>query len=506
MDTESNQSGYSYHSRHHHREKSQDSLKSVTIQTAAGEALLGDDSGRGEEEDAEQDDRWGETTTAVTSERSASLEEMTQSRGSGHAQVLGPSTRTMVGFYMACTLALFSFLTPPAFILLPQVLWGSELEPCGVVCEGLYISVAFKLLILVLASWAVFFRPSRSALPRLVTFHALLLVLLIIFLSSYWLFYGVRVLGTHERNLLDVVQYATSLVDALIFIHYLAVILLEIRHLRPFYFLTVVRSSDGEARFYSLGALSIQNAALFVLENYYKDFHVFNPSIPISKKSTRREQHCGVKLYTVDGPDNSTVSQSQSMVSGSSNYKERYYEEVEHARKVRRRKARMVVAVHEAFFQLKRLAEKDEEWKDPHMLHPREAAQSIFPLIAKSLQRYLRTTHQTHLYTMEGIIQHLTVGITHSMSPQAFLEQYLHAGPPILFPDSPSATWTLVSEESVTRPRSELTFSLQSSDTQLVVSVSGIPFLSLSETFIPPNSHQFMVSSQPENNLLLDPL
>ncbi|KAG8429520.1 hypothetical protein GDO86_019963, partial [Hymenochirus boettgeri] len=237
------------------RDRSGDGQKSVTIQPAVGQPLLGEDSGRGEEDDDGQDDHWGETTTAVTSERSASLEDLAPSGGPRSPDTIRPEPRIMAGFYVSCTLALFSLLTPPTFIVLPQILWGSKLHPCSVTCEGLYISVAFKLLLLVLATWAVFLRPPRSSLPRLVEFHALLLVLLFLLLTSYWLFYGVRVLGTQEKNLLGVVEYSASLVDTLLFIHYLALVLLELRQLQPFFIIKVMRGSDGETRFYSLGTL-----------------------------------------------------------------------------------------------------------------------------------------------------------------------------------------------------------------------------------------------------------
>lgn len=392
----------------------------------------------------------------------------------------------MLGFYVFCVLGVLTLLTPPVFILLPQVLWNSELEPCGVICEGLYISVAFKMLFMVLGSWAVFLRTPRYVLPRLVEFRAFLLLLLCIFLLSYWLFYVVRVLGARERNLLSVVQYATSQVDAFIFIHYLAVVLLELRQLQAYYILTVVRSSDGESRFYTLGTVSIQRAALFVLENYMKDFPAYTPD----GKKLRKASH-PLEGKGVDGLGHNTTSQSQL---GSANYKDHYYEDIEYERKVRRRKARLVVAVHRAFSQVN---VTEDGVKSSPGLPPREAAQSIFPLIAQSLQRYLRTTRQAHLYTMEAIIQHLSQCLTYNMSAQAFLEQYLRPGPPCQYQGHP-AQWTLLSEESVTGTlHSALTFCLRGPDTQLVVSVSRIPRLTLSESFIPPNSHSFVVRLHP---------
>ncbi|XP_075449095.1 vang-like protein 1 isoform X2 [Ascaphus truei] len=502
MDIECNLLGCSHHSgQEHNRDHGCDGHKSVTIHSSPTAPLLGEDSVRGEERG--QDDNWCGTTTAVTSERSVSAEDLAQS-GTVREQSPGPDVRSMLGFCTCCSLVSLALLTPPAFILLPQVLWGSELEPCGVICEGLYISVAFKLLLLLLGSWAVFLRPPRCALPRLLEFRALLLLLLFVFLASYWLFYGVRVLGPREKNLRGVVQYAASLVDALLFIHYLSVVLLELRQLHPCFSLKVVRTCDGEARFYSLGTLSIQRAALVVLENYQKDFPVFYPAPPAADGLHREKQHTGVKVYSVSGPEDSTASQSHALIlAGSahqgSNYKQRYYEEAEHARKVRRRRARLVVAVHDAFSQLQG---SGGQLPALHVQDPREAAQSIFPLIAQSLQRYLHTTRQAPHHSMEAILQQLTLCLRHGMAPQAFLEQYLRPGPPVQYTMAPAWLWSLVSEEPVTRPlRSGLGFCLQASNTRLVVSVSGIPILRLSEAFIPPNSHHFLLRKRPETNL-----
>lgn len=52
-----------------------------------------------------------------------------------------------------------------------------------------------------------------------------------------------------------IVQFAVSLVDSQLFVHYLAVVLLELRHLRPCYSVCVIRSTDGETRHYNIGQL-----------------------------------------------------------------------------------------------------------------------------------------------------------------------------------------------------------------------------------------------------------
>lgn len=53
-----------------------------------------------------------------------------------------------------------------------------------------------------------------------------------------------------------IVTFALSLVDALLFVHYAAVLLLEIRQMPPRYYLHVIRSPDGISRGYPIGAVS----------------------------------------------------------------------------------------------------------------------------------------------------------------------------------------------------------------------------------------------------------
>lgn len=144
-----------------------------------------------------QDDNWGETTTAITgtSEHSLSQEDIVRITKDLEDSV-GLDCRRYFTLTLAVILGLLVFLTPLAFLVLPHLLWPEKLQSCGMACEGLFISVAFKLLILLLAVWALFFRPTRASLPRVFIFRALLAVLVLLFVVSYWLFYGVRILDT----------------------------------------------------------------------------------------------------------------------------------------------------------------------------------------------------------------------------------------------------------------------------------------------------------------------
>ncbi|XP_034007088.1 vang-like protein 1 isoform X2 [Trematomus bernacchii] len=530
MDTESTYSGYSYYSgrsrgSHRHGERSRDrdrhksrnkdsrSEKSVTINTPPAEPLLGDSSVRGGEQ--VQDDNWGETTTAVTgtSEHSLSQEDIVRITKDLEDSV-GLDCRRYFTLTLAVVLGLLVFLTPVAFLVLPHLLWPEKLQSCGTACEGLFISVAFKLLILLLAVWALFFRSPRAGLPRVFVFRALLAVLVLLFVMSYWLFYGVRILDTQDDNYQGIVQYAVSLVDALLFIHYLAIVLLELRQLQPCFSVCVMRSTDGEKRHYNLGQLSIQRAALAVLEHYYCDFPVHNPALLSASKSRAAKHLAGLKVYNVDGPGNNAAagmahSQSRAMIAAAArrrdtSHNELYYEDAEHERRVRKRKARLVVAVEEAFTHIKRMQEEEQKKTPVDVMDPREAAQAIFPSMARALQKYLRTTKQQHCHSMESIQQHLAFCITNNMTPKAFLESYLSAGPTLQYSRSHwlARQWTLISDASVTSGLSDgCIFQLKCVDFSLVVTTKKIPYIQMSEEYIDPKSHKFVLRLQSETSV-----
>uniref|UniRef100_A0A803T2W7 Vang-like protein n=1 Tax=Anolis carolinensis TaxID=28377 RepID=A0A803T2W7_ANOCA len=457
-----------------------------------------------------RDDNWGETTTAITgtSEHSVSQEDLA-GLSKDLEDSVGLDYKRYLVFTVAAILGLLVFLTPIAFILLPQILWRSELEPCGTACEGLFISVAFKLLILLIGTWALFFRQPKADLPRVFVFRILTLVLIFLLMFSYWLFYGVRILESKDLNYHGIVQFAVSLVDALLFVHYLAIIVLELRQLQPMFTVKVLRSTDGESRYYSLGHLSIQRAALVILENYYRDFAVYNPMLLTASKARAAKHMAGLKVYSVDGPGTNAAGQSRAMIAAAahcrdSSHNELYYEEADYERRVRKRRARLVVAVEEAFTHIKHMKTEEQQKAPGEVMDAREAAQAIFPSMARVLQKYLRTTRQQPYHTMESILQHLAFCITHNMTPKAFLERYLTPGPTLQYDKDRwfSKHWTLISEEAVTRGlRDGVVFVLKCLDFSLVINVKKIPFIKLSEEFLDPKFHKFAFRLQSETSV-----
>jgi vang-like len=92
-----------------------------------------------------------------------------------------------------------------------------------------------------------------------------------------------------DNDYASIVRFASSLVDALLFVHYLAVILVELRHLQSQYAVKVIRSPDGASRTYTVGEYSVQQLAAWCLDRYYRDFETYNPYLEtVAQRGPRR--------------------------------------------------------------------------------------------------------------------------------------------------------------------------------------------------------------------------
>ncbi len=122
-----------------------------------------------------------------------------------------------LGSITAAVLAVLAVMTPVAMVLLPRmqiVPLRSEQLRCPAECEGLLITLTVKLVLLVLGSWAVFWRPTRATMPRIFFLRTLVLLLVFVTTFAYCLFYGVRVV--EQQDQLDYKVLHTS-----IFVSYL---------------------------------------------------------------------------------------------------------------------------------------------------------------------------------------------------------------------------------------------------------------------------------------------
>nr|XP_037853239.1 vang-like protein 1 [Chlorocebus sabaeus] len=569
MDTESTYSGYSYYSSHskkshrqgertrerHKSPRNKDgrgSEKSVTIQPPTGEPLLGNDSARTEEV---QDDNWGETTTAITgtSEHSISQEDIARISKDMEDSV-GLDCKRYLGLTVASFLGLLVFLTPIAFILLPPILWRDELEPCGTICEGLFISVAFKLLILLIGTWALFFRKRRADMPRVFVFRALLLVLIFLFVVSYWLFYGVRILDSRDRNYQGIVQYAVSLVDALLFIHYLAIVLLELRQLQPMFTLQVVRSTDGESRFYSLGHLRLPPASGHSWDGFPRNGVCPQPCAEAQR--THREgswQSLNFKAKARHAFQPSNIGSENSAAENSVYLRHQQARDSSESRWPEEEPSRGPQPPHRASdlfpfaewagqisgaWRIRKGFLKEGSpalalWFLPYLEGGEESRQeecwaltvvegTAAPCVLASwgydrghgvvvvgdVSTY--TLHKRHSIPQKAQLGGLPLKravsslIAFLLCFQAFLERYLIAGPTLQYDKDRwlSTQWRLVSDEAVTNGlRDGIVFVLKCLDFSLVVNVKKIPFIILSEEFIDPKSHKFVLRLQSETSV-----
>ena len=75
-----------------------------------------------------------------------------------------PLFNRYIGSWTAASLSIIAFLSPIIMLVLPKmhiVGFKESQMVCNVECDGLLISFSFKLFILTLGTWALFFRPPK---------------------------------------------------------------------------------------------------------------------------------------------------------------------------------------------------------------------------------------------------------------------------------------------------------------------------------------------------------
>ena len=272
-----------------------------------------------------QDEHWGENTTAVTINSDLDYNDgLTQSQANGGPGLemekwrletergMGFRCKRHLGPLIACFLAMLALLSPILMAGLPKMslfrLNPDQLH-CGVECDGKLVALAFKLFFLLVGTWAVFYRAPRATLPRIHIYRAFVCLLIVVFLITFWLFYASRLLKEPQLvNYVELVQYALNLVDTLLFVHYLTLILIELRHKNAQYYVKVLRSPDGESKGFAIGQMSVQRAAAWILDKYYTEFPVYNPYLDRLTGSRNRK---GIKVYDIDGTTNVSTVVSQ---------------------------------------------------------------------------------------------------------------------------------------------------------------------------------------------------
>lgn len=454
-----------------------------------------------------QDDNWGETATSITETATSivTLSETSLSDVGKERQRFSCDFLRHVKLVPAAILSVFAVVSPILFLVFPLVTWKPD--PCGTDCDGLFISFAVKELLLVIGIWALYFRKARASMPRVFVLRVGMMALVFVVLVCYWLFYGLRIIEKQSPNFVDILHFAVTLIDTLLFLHYASLVVLWIRQTDPLFTLKVVRSTDGVSKFYNIGPLSIQRTAVFVLEQYYRDFPEYNPYLMQTPARSSHKQFSSLKFYDIDGKQNDKVNpRARAILTAASTRRrdparnDRFYEEAEFDRKVKRRKSRLFSACEEAFGHIKRVQQE----RGPCVpMDPEETAQSLFPSFARPLQKYLRTVRLHHRYTMDGIIKHLAHCLTFDMTPKAFLERYINDQPCVEFTTKRRMqSWSLVCEEQVTKSLSSSTvFQLKGEDLSLVVTVRRLPYFDISEDEFDFESNKFVLRLNSETSV-----
>jgi len=330
--------------------------------------------------------------------------------------------------------AIFSLpilLSPFLMLVLPKMefmkLKHSQLK-CGVGCEGHQLSFTFKTFILVVGFWAVFYQRKRSILPKQQVYDLVLVMLLSILLICFWTTFIFNYLLNSENIKYEtVVDFVANYFNILLFLHYLALILLKLpANLHPEFAVHILRSPDGKSQTFLIGRTIVQEAAHDCLKHYYTKF---------------------------DGLD---IKEEDNSL---------------------KKKAALLDSTEAAFKQLRKYDSSNVTKGDS--LDFKDAAREIFPRVFPSLQRYLKS-NETPLPTIDTIIKHLSTSIKYGMSPRAFLERFTTKNP--ILQDSLSVTenWSLSSSRNLyVFIKSGDTFLLKQKEVTLMCRVMSLKEISI---------------------------
>lgn len=444
-----------------------------------------------------------------------------------------------MGTILTALTLLLAFVSPPLMLMAPYIfrqLVSTDQEQllqlpeeqllsnsCG---DGRLAALVFKQVLLPIGWWAVFGGARRVHLPRAHTLRVLITCFVAAVTLVFWLLLAVRVTDpgvssssdgsssdwTHSAG-----QLGSALCDTLLWLLVVAVLLLLLRHSvhTNRLIVRVVRSPDGVCRHYTLGPLSVQCAAEYLLRQYCVDFVPYNPYLQRppgcgSRRLSRQSSVNSYKYYDVDtanGHANGTQLGPRVLPGGKRrdgcSHNERFHDEQEHERRVKKRRARLVTAAEDAFTHIRRVR------ADPSAhgngvgapMSASEAAQSVFPSIARPLQKYLRVTRQQPHHAPDAITAHLAQCLTHDAASLAFLQPYLQPEPTGCA--SRLQRWSLVCSclPLWRQLKAGCVFQLRRGDVSLLCTVFEMPKLQLLEQVVDPKYNRFQLKLNSETSV-----
>uniref|UniRef100_A0A1I7WX32 Vang-like protein n=1 Tax=Heterorhabditis bacteriophora TaxID=37862 RepID=A0A1I7WX32_HETBA len=445
-------------------------------------------------------EEYGENTTVLsgmTSEHSYSGND----RPIYEAPIGRVVSRRCSRMFWLCTAGLISsiaVISAPLMCSLPlaMIYLGYQYPQisCEVDCQGYLLLLAIKTLLLIVALWALYWRRAAADMPRLYFARAALSIFVLFILFAFWLFYTVRILLERYSNYTYVVTYALSLLDALLYTHYISVIVLELRRLRVEYIITIVRDPDGESKTMSIGMMSLQEAAIQVLRFHETSFSSYNMFLDKARQSNQRmrnsSQPSGFKMYDIEGlgPGAAEISQATSR-RRATNHNDILQEESDWERRIKKRKYRLIASAEEAFAQVQGIVDNpqlgNKSMSDP--MDSLTAAQGVFACIMRPLNKYLRQTRQQPRHPAEAVTQHIERCLSLRLNYRTFLQRFFSDRYPPKDIVSESK-WSIISDEQTSVSiQHGTTFLLRSHNkegdagVQLLCTVSSLPFFNLTE-------------------------
>ena len=233
-----------------------------------------------------QDEHWGETTTinggndeTLTTINNETTIDFNDSFEIDKHMLSSSSSRSQSMIILNFFLYLISFLSllsPILFLILPFVL--NQIDSNDLIDYTYLLPIIFKIFFLLFGIVYFFFRrKSDNYLPRIDYQKFLVLICLLIILLTYWFYYIFKFLKIPSIKSERVFSLTSFYEDLLIYFFLINILLVHMKYFYPKWIVKIVRSPDGHTKQYTIGRMSIQEASVFLLEQYYKDFPVFNP-------------------------------------------------------------------------------------------------------------------------------------------------------------------------------------------------------------------------------------
>ncbi|CAF0847623.1 unnamed protein product [Rotaria sp. Silwood1] len=381
VNNETRSSNRRYHHKKRHNDDVPSSLSVPVVSTDSQDERI-------EVKILPQDDNWGETTTitcngvnedTLTNNNDTTLQ-LNDNHHNEHLQYLSNNVHQRklsitISQFIIYLICLIAFISPIFFLILPYILLTSDFL-LSIDDYSPILTIIFKLIFLFFGTFLLLYRRrNRTYLPCIHIHKTCLILILSILLVVYWCYYIYKILKSKIDKYEEILSMTSTYEDLLLFILILSVLILEVKWLYPKWIVKVVRSPDGQIRQYAIGSMSIQEASVYLLEQYYKDFPVFNPWLE-NAHQTQAKRHRTFSTKSIGSQSNSStiaVGTNGNTTRSMRGFNDRFYDELDYERRVRKRRTKLIISCEDAFTHVRKCL--DEKYGSHIPMDAREAAQ-----------------------------------------------------------------------------------------------------------------------------------